>query len=142
MKPTNEEMRAHIAQLMIHGDWHGGTSRKELAEQWGVAERTVGDRALEASRAIGLNRDIKGWVDEKIQQLEQDAALARSLGKPRDAAYCIELQAKLLGAMAPVKRQEMPADDYDKLTAAERIAKHREAIAEEEAKLGEKDGMH
>lgn len=139
MKPTNEQMRTHIAQLMIHGDWHGVTSRKELAEQWGVAERTVGDRALEASRAIGLNRDIRGWVDEKIQQLEQDAALARELGRPRDAAYCIELQAKLLGAMAPVKRQDVPADEVAKMSREEKIAAHKQALAELE---GEKEGMH
>lgn len=139
MKPTNEEMRAHIAQLMIHGDWHGVTTRKELAEQWGIAERTVGDRALEASRAIGLNRDIKGWVDEKIQQLEQDANQARQLGRPRDAAYCTELQAKLLGAMAPVKRQEVPGDEVSKMSREEKIAAHKQAIAELE---GEGKEMH
>lgn len=86
MKPTNEEMRTHIAQLMIHGDWHGVTSRKLLAEEWGVAERTVGDRALEASRAIGLNRDIKGWVDEKIQQLESATRARRASTRRRRSA--------------------------------------------------------
>lgn len=140
MKPTNEQMREHIAQMMIHGDWHGVTSRKKLADEWGCAERTVGDRALEASRAIGLNRNIKGWVDEKIQQLEQDAELARSLGKPRDAAYCIELQAKMLGALAPVKRTEVPPDEVSKMSREQKIEEHKKAIAELEAEAGKE--MH
>lgn len=135
MKPTNEEIRQHITQMMIRGEWHGTTSRDKLAEEWGVAPRTIGDRALEVSRAITLNRDVKGWVEAKLLQLDADAEQARSLGKPRDAAYCIELQAKLLGAMAPVKRQEVaPAE---KVESEEELWKRIEELRKER-----KEGAH
>lgn len=136
VRPSNEEMRQHIADMMIRGEWRGGTSCKALAAEWGgVAVRTVSDRALEASRAIRLSYKVEDWVARKMAELDGDAAQARELGKPRDAAYCIELQAKILGAMAPVKRQELPAEGYEKLSAQERIAAHKAAIAEEEAAL-------
>lgn len=47
---------------------------------------------------------------------------------------------ELIGLDAPTKVQEVPPDDVDKMTRDEKVAAHRQAIAELEAEG--KDGMH
>ena len=111
-RPTMDQMRERILEMMLHREWSPGASHKELAKEWGVAPRTVADRALEASRAIRLasKKPVEDFVAEAFAELDALIRDARALGKPRDAAYCIELKAKMLGAFAPTKTQEVPAE--------------------------------
>ncbi len=143
-RPTADEMREHIMTLMLHREWNPGASHKELAAKWGVAPRTVGDRALEASRVIRLaaKKPVEDFVAEALVELDSLAAEARALGKPRDAAYCIELKGKMLGAFV-TKTQEVPADEVAKMSDEEKLAAHRKAVAELEQKVANgQNGVH
>jgi len=137
-------MRERILEMMLHREWSPGASNKELAKEWGVAPRTVADRALEASRAIRLasKKPVEDFVAEAFAELDALLQEARALGKPRDAAYCIELKAKMLGAFAPTKTQEVAPDEVAKMSDEEKLAAHRKAAEELEQKIAGKDGMH
>lgn len=144
-RPTMDQMRERILELMLHREWNPGASHKELAKEWGVAPRTVADRALEASRAIRLasKKPVEDFVAEAFAELDTLIQEARALGKPRDAAYCIELKAKMLGAFAPTKVEKTEPDEVAKMSDAEKLEAHRKAVAELEAKVANgQNGVH
>lgn len=142
-RPTADEMRERIMAMMLHREWNPGKSHKELAEEWKVAPRTVSDRALEASRVIrhAAKKPVEDFVAEALVELDSLAAEARALGKPRDAAYCIELKGKMLGAFV-TKVQEVSGDEVSKMSDEEKLAAHRKAVAELELKVAERNGVH
>ena len=71
-----------IVKLMLRGEWRGGQSRKELAKEWGVHERTVGDRAVIAS---GFLRRAGGELEAEVHEAlaELDTIKALALGNQR-----------------------------------------------------------
>jgi hypothetical protein len=131
-------MRERILEMMLHREWNPGASHKGLAKEWGVAPRTVADRALEASRAIRLasKKPVEDFVAEAFAELDALIQEARALGKPRDAAYCIELKAKMLGAFAPTKTETK--DTTEPLPDDELEAKLEEALAKVKERRREK----
>jgi hypothetical protein len=80
---------------------------------------------------------VQDFVAEAFAELDALIQEARALGKPRDAAYCIELKAKMLGAFAPTRTQEVAPDEVAKMTREEKLAAHKKAIAELEAEGNE-----
>ena len=132
-RPTMDQMRERILEMMLHREWSPGASHKELAKEWGVAPRTVADRALEASRAIRLasKKPVEDFVAEAFAELDALIRDARALGKPRDAAYCIELKAKMLGAFAPTKTETKDTTEQVKAESEEELWKRVEKLAKE-----------
>ncbi len=136
---TADEQREHIVAMILRKEWHPGAAHKELAEKWGCSVRTVSNRALEAMHAVrvGLATTVKDWVAQAFAELDALQEDARKLGKPRDAAYCIELKGKMLGAFV-TKVQEVPAEPKEAETEAELWARI-DKLREEREK---KDGVH
>ncbi len=143
-KLTPDEQRHFIAELMIRREWNPGVTHKALAEEWGIGVRQVSERALQASRAIQIAGNVKDFVSEALTELDSLAQEARALGKPRDAAYCIELKAKILGALAPTKTQAVEPDAVANMTPAEKLEAHEKAAEELRAELakGQQNGVH
>lgn len=166
-KATKDERVDYIIKLMLRGTWKGGASREVLGAEWGCHERTVGDYADIASGVLARRgRPIEEFADAKLQELEsiQRAALdhvkvitvsdgsengshVEKVPDPnyREAIAAIKLQLDIRGvtsraAVAKPTGKAEPDADYEKLSAEQRIAMHRAAIAEEETKL--KGGMH
>lgn len=139
-KPTMDQMREHIMNLMLNREWNPGVSHKQLATKWGCATRTVADRALEANRVIRTiatrDKSNEDFVHEKLVELDSIAARSMAIDRPRDAIAAIELQAKLRGAMAPTRVQDVAADNA--LSDDELLAKLTEATAQVRARIEEK----
>ncbi len=141
---TPDQQREHIVGMILRREWHPGESHKALAEAWRVSERTVSQRALEASHAVrvGTDKDNKDFIAESLAELDSLAQMARDLGKPRDAAYCIELKAKMRGALAPTKTQAVEPDAVANMTPQEKYDAHMKAAEELRAELakGQQNG--
>ncbi len=139
-----------IAKLMATGQWRGMRSRRELAELWGIHERTVGYRAQEASAFLKrVGKPIEQVIMETLDDLEDIQAEALEQGELDIARKAVMDRATVRGVVGPAKRTTAPVDeaskDYATMTPAERIEAHRSAIAEEEARLSEeqrKGGVH
>ena len=72
-----DEQVDHIVKMMLRGEWKGGRSRKLLAAEWGIHERTVGDRAVIASGVLSRRgKPIEDLIDQKYAELEQIQAAA------------------------------------------------------------------
>ncbi len=143
-KLTPDEQREHIVAMILRKEWHPGAAHKALAEEWGCSVRTVSNRALEAMHAVrvGLATTVKDWVAQAFAELDALQEDARRLGKPRDAAYCIELKGKMLGAFV-TKTQEVAPDEVSKMSDADKLAEHRKAVAELEQKVANgQNGVH
>lgn len=158
---TPDEQVDHIVKMMLEGEWKGPRSRRELAAAWGCHERTVGDRAVSAAAVCRrLGGPVEDMVQAKLAELEHIAEVAMELQRPVVVAGVVELypapdvkaarQAvrdylEVLGAFNHVKRSvELPPDEVTKMTAAEKIAAHKQAIAELEAEQanGRTNGVH
>jgi hypothetical protein len=62
----------HILRMMLRGEWRGGRSRKELAAEWKLHERTIGDDAMVASGVLARRgKPIEEVIDQKLAELEQ-----------------------------------------------------------------------
>ena len=149
---TADEQREHICRMMIERIWRPGRSHKQLAKEWGIAPRTVAQRALEASRAIHVaNGGLQEFIMRKM--IELDTVVEEAMektdadGQPcpdlKAAIAAIRVQGELMGAIGARSSKERPKLDddvksrYKQMTPAEKIAEHEKAIAEERAKMGE-----
>lgn len=62
----------HIIRMMLSGQWKGARSRRSLAKEWAVHERTVGDDAVVASGVLSRRgKPIEELIDAKYAELEQ-----------------------------------------------------------------------
>ncbi len=140
---TADEQREHIVGMILRREWHPGASHEALAREWGIGVRTVSQRALEASHAVrvGSDKDNKDFIAESLAELDSLIAEARQLGKPRDAAYCIELKAKMRGALAPTRTQAVEPDHVARMSPKEKREAHLAAIAEIDA-AEDKEARH
>lgn len=149
---TADEQREHIVHLMINREWRPGRSHKQLAKDWGIAPRTVAQRALEASRAIHVaNGGLHEFICRKMSELdtvvEEAMEKTDADGQPcpdlKAAIAAIRVQGELMGAIGARSSKERPKLDddvkskYKQMSPAERIAEHERAILEERAKMGE-----
>jgi len=141
---TPAERTDHILKMMLRGEWKGGRSRKELAAEWKLHERTIGDDAMVASGVLARRgKPIEDLIDSKIAELETIQALALEKEHFVAAIRAIQLQMDIRGVTSTSRpkldgKPDLP--EYEKLSAEQRIAMHKAAIAEEESKL--KGGMH
>lgn len=70
----------HIIKMMLGGAWKGARSRRSLAKEWGIHERTVGDDAVVASGVLSRRgKPIEELIDAKYAELEhiQKVAMER-----------------------------------------------------------------
>lgn len=152
---TADEQREYIVRMMLEREWRPGRSHKQLAKDWGIAPRTVAQRALEASRAIHVaNGGLQEFICRKMSELDTVIESAMSVvkltgddGKCVDAPdlkaaiAAIRVQGELMGAIGARSSKERPKLDddvksrYKQMSPAEKIAEHEKAIAEEKAKL-------
>ena len=137
---TPSERQDHILRMMLRGEWRGGRSRKELAEEWKLHERTIGDDAMVASGVLARRgKPIEDLIDAKMAELETIQALALADGSWIAALKAIQLQMDIRGVTTTRRpKDDAPraeTADLEKLSAEQRIAMHKAAIAEEEAKL-------
>jgi hypothetical protein len=144
---TPAQRQDYVIKLMLAGKWKGGRSRRALAAKWGVHERTVGDDAVVASAVLSRRgKPIEELIDSKYAELEGIQAEALRASRPdfNAAIKAIQLQMDIRGvttkAVRAPKGEETTDGAYEKLSAEQRIAMHKAAIAEEESKL--KGGMH
>lgn len=163
MKLTPDEQIDAIVRLMVTGEWKGAASCRKLAVEWVCHPRTVGDRAVSASAVVHrVGTPLEEWITAKLAELEQVKEVAMRLKRPvvvsqggemgsvvelypapdvKAAALAIKLQLEARGVFAHARKGPgLPADEFDKLSAAERVAKLREALAEEEAELAKAGG--
>lgn len=78
--PNRDDAVDRIVKLMLRGEWRGGKTRAEMADEYGVHERTVGDWAMIASgMLVRAGTPIEKLIDEKMAELEgiQRMALER-----------------------------------------------------------------
>jgi len=157
---TPAERTDHILRMMLRGEWKGGRSRKELAAEWKLHERTIGDDAMVASGVLARRgKPIEDLIDSKIAELEQiqHQAMERqgyTIGGDaypnpdlRNAILAIRLIMDIRGATKISRgrndHKPPPVDDeYAKLTKAERVARLQEALAVELAGEDGSNGMH
>lgn len=151
---TADEQREYIVRMMLEREWRPGRSHKQLAKDWGIAPRTVAQRALEASRAIHVaNGGLQEFICRKMSELDtviEQAMDCVKLDKEggtiespdlKAAIAAIRVQGELMGAIGARSSKERPKLDddvkskYKQMSPAERIAEHEKAIAEERAKL-------
>lgn len=152
---TPAERTDHILRMMLRGEWKGGRSRKELAEEWKLHERTIGDDAMVASGVLARRgKPIEELIDARMAELEsiQSRALEhkRAVVVGGELVYvddpqfiaaikAIQLQVDIRGVTStsrkPAADTRQADAEYDKLSAEQRIAMHKAAIAEEEVKL-------
>lgn len=159
--PARARVVEEIKDLMTSGRWRASKSHKELAEKHGLSQRYVKDLATQAGNE--LHALMIGKTEE-----EQDAARARILARMEalredalartrtyvnkegevssypDPDFKVALdvdkaELETFGLKAPVKRQEVAPDEVAKMSREEKIAAHKQALAELE---GEKEGMH
>lgn len=149
-----------IIRMMLRAEWRGGPSRKALAAEWGVHERTVGDRAIIASGFLArTGKELEAEALEALAELDTIKALAlanmKSLvtkdgevievpdPKLREATEAIKLKMDIRGITSKSRGRNLPKDEpvddeYAKLSRVERIEKLKAALAEEEAaRIGE-----
>lgn len=77
---ARDDQRHHIGQMMLSGEWAGGSSRRKLADRWGCKLARVCELEREAAGAIRLTRS-PGWKDEvevALAELEELIALCRT----------------------------------------------------------------
>lgn len=61
----------HIIKMMLAGQWKGARSRRTLAKEWKIHERTVGDDAVVASGVLSRRgMPIEQLIDAKYAELE------------------------------------------------------------------------
>jgi hypothetical protein len=57
--------------MMLSGQWKGARSRRSLAKEWSIHERTVGDDAVVASGVLSRRgKPIEELIDSKYAELE------------------------------------------------------------------------
>ncbi len=161
---TADERIDHIARMMAKGEWRGMKSREKLADEWGVHQRTVGDWACRAHAVVSRRgAPIEEEIDQALADLEGIKRMALDnervvIDRKGDAHYfaspmlreatdAVKLRMEIRGVLTKARGTEAPSDaraELLKKSPEERIAMHKAAIAEEEAKLkGERDGgMH
>ncbi len=141
---TPDDQIDHIVRMMLSGDWAGSKSHKELAAGWGCHPRTVGDRAVVASGILKrAGGPLEDWVLGKLSELEhiKTEAMAREPPLVKTAVDAIRLQMEVRGVFVK-KGAELPGDDVAKMSDAEKLAAHRQAVAELELKVGTNGGIH
>lgn len=146
--PARARVVEEIKDLMTAGQWRASKSHKELAEKHGLSEVWVKQLATQAGHE--LHALMVGKTEE-----ERDAARARILGRMealrdmalqadrpdfRTALEIDKAELETFGLKAPTKTQQVDPDSIAKMTREEKIAAHRQALAELEAEG--KDGMH
>ena len=157
---TPDEQIDEIIRLMLSGRWQGMKTRAELAKQWDIHERTVGERAKYASAfLVRQGKDIEEEAREALAELDNLKRMAlsyvevsfdkegnvREVPQPklREATDAIELKMKILGVTSTARgrndRQKPDVEDkYANATREERIAMLKEALDEEMAADREK----
>lgn len=159
--PTPDEQREIIARDMMMRRWRAGASHERYAKEWGISERTVSQRALEASRAIQLSiGDTGGFIAAKMAEL--DTIIRDALEKTKHftlqvskdnwevhstpdpdlkaAIAAIRVQAEIVGVIGRAKQQPRDEDvksKYREWTPSQRIEKLEQALAEERAKMAQ-----
>jgi hypothetical protein len=148
----------HIIELLLAQKWNGRV-KKALAKKWDIHIRTVGDDAIVASGVLARRgKPIEELIDLKMQELEhiQRVAMERKravhvsdgeagshleyVADPdcNAAIKAIQTQLEMRGAGTKARTgADAPTShaDLEKLSAQERIAMLKSAIAEEESKL-------
>jgi len=149
---TPAERTDHILKMMLRGEWKGGRSRKELAAEWKLHERTIGDDAMVASGVLARRgKPIEDLIDARMAELEsiQSRALehqravvvAGSVEYVDDPQFvaaikAIQLQMDIRGVTTTRRPKDAEKtehdDEYAKLSKEERIVRLKAALAEEE----------
>ncbi len=136
---TMDERREKVALMMLHGEWKGAATRKELSEAWGIsrpAMRELEEAAMGACR-LAIREE---WPQRVAQALaELDAVKAAAWRGDEDGPNlkavieATKLQLQVYGALSqPMKSREPTESDYDKMSHAERAKRLREAAEAEE----------
>lgn len=154
---TPDERVDHIVRMMLKGQWKGMASRETLAAEWKCHERTVGYMAERAAAVVARRgQPIEQEIDAALADLEHIKRVALDnerctvdkdggehfFASPmlREATEAIKLKLEIRGALFKGRAKEADkssSDEYAKLTRAERIAKLKEALAEEERARGD-----
>lgn len=145
-KLTADEQIDVIVQMMVSREWKGMVSRRELAKKWGCHERTVGDRADQASAFVRRQGGpLDDWVAGKIAELEGIVEEAMGSGHEQAAVNAIKLMMDAKGALNHVKKtQELPADGAGLKDLVKAILGDDRVKAEvlEQLKGETKEGLH
>lgn len=152
---TPDEQIDEIIRLMLSGRWQGMKTRAELAKQWDIHERTVGERAKYASAfLVRQGKDIEAEAREALAELDSIKRMALThtkaivVGKKdnpsvefvdepklKEATDAIRLKMDILGITSKSRgrneRKPEADDDYAKMSREERIAKLQAALDEE-----------
>ncbi len=136
---TADEKIDHIVKMMMGSEWRGAQSHRELAALWGCHPQTVYEMASKASAVLKrIGGPLDGWVQGKLAELDEIKQVAMAQEKPdcKAAAAAVKLQLEARGVFVK-KHQDVPADEVAKMSREQKLAAHKEAIAELEAQVGE-----
>jgi len=152
---VEQERVERIATMMINGQWQGGASKEQLAAEWDIHERTVGQFAIMASLQLERKgQPIEELIGERIAELDNIKRQALEDAKPdyKAAIGAIKLIMDIRGVTLARKpsKADPPKDGYDNMKPKELIALHQKAIAElqqnalaeEESSGDEGNGVH
>lgn len=99
------EQLAHVDEAMRTRGWNAKIV-EDLARELDVDRRTV-YRIRARARAWTQKQlrpaDLDAWRVQQVQFLGETAIRAANAGEYRDAARCIDIQAKIIGTIAPTK---------------------------------------
>lgn len=96
---------AHVDEVMRTRGWNA-TIVEQIAKDLGVDRRTVyriRARALRWTRGQLRPDDVENWRAQQVQALADTALEARQSGDYAAAAKCYDIQAKIVGTIAPTK---------------------------------------
>lgn len=131
---NSEELREHIAKLMISAEWRGGGSNRQLAVETGLPIGTVQRLAREAAAGIRLAAgDLPALVREEMARLDLvfELAIGRQ-GASKDgvlyanpdlkaAVSAVQLKAQLAGALNRGAQAKPDApDNYEAMAIGEK----------------------
>lgn len=96
---------AHVDEVMRTRGWNAKIV-EQIAEELGVDRRTVyriRARALRWTQGQMRPADVENWRAQQVQALADTALEARQNGDYAAAAKCYDIQAKIVGTIAPTK---------------------------------------
>ena len=94
---------AHVDEVMRTRGWNASIV-EQIAKDLGVDRRTVyriRARALRWTRGQLRPDDVENWRAQQVQALADTALEARQSGDYAAAAKCYDIQAKIVGTIAP-----------------------------------------
>ena len=118
-KRTEHEAKVdEVLMMMAQGEWHVGTSAREMATKWGVSLHSAQMVAAEASRAVrrAVNEQMDGYASTLLQRIERQAFID---GDYAAAVKALELHLKAFGRL--VDKQEIKHDHYANLSDAQLV---------------------